>query len=192
MLSSQSEISASPEMPPLPQIAACICVTMSTMCMFNMWPLITARQSIKAIRATGAGARRMCWQNHTHTHQRTLSTFSVIAINQQFLRYDWQGWGRWCPVTDWSPGWCGQLQLTCDSSKLQVSDRILHHLDVFFIFIVLFYLLIFTYWLFFMYYNKYWTVIKYYRLMALSRITLWWNYHVVSSTKICCFNDSRI
>lgn len=36
MLSSQSEISASPEMAPLPQIAFCICVRMSTMCMFNM------------------------------------------------------------------------------------------------------------------------------------------------------------
>lgn len=65
MLSSQSEISASPEMAPLPQIAFHICVRMSTMCMFNMWPLITVRQSIKAIRAAGAGGRRHVQANNT-------------------------------------------------------------------------------------------------------------------------------
>lgn len=84
MLSSQSEISASPEMAPLPQIAFCICVRMSTMCMFNMWPLITARQSIKAIRATGAWARSMCWQNNKQTHHRTLFTFTGVEIISNF------------------------------------------------------------------------------------------------------------
>lgn len=86
MLSSQSEISASPEMPPLPQIAFCICVRMSTMCMFNMWPLITARQSIKAIRATGAWARSMCWQNNKQTHHRTRFTFTWVEIINNFLK----------------------------------------------------------------------------------------------------------
>lgn len=115
MLSSQSEISASPEMAPLPQIAFRICVRMSTMCMFNMWPLITARQSIKAIRATGAGARSMCWQNNTQTHQRTLSTLSVAAINQWFLKYGCQGWRGCCPVDQGlTSSWCGQLQLMWD------------------------------------------------------------------------------
>lgn len=105
MLSSQSEISASPEMAPLPQIAFRICVRMSTMCMFNMWPLITARQSIKAIRATGAWARSMCWQNDTQTHQRTLSTFSGVAISRQFLKYGCRGWRRCCPVDQGLTSW---------------------------------------------------------------------------------------
>lgn len=65
----QSEISASPEMAPLPQIAFHICVRMSTMYMFNMWPLITARQSIKAISATGAGPEA-CAGKVTHRHIR--------------------------------------------------------------------------------------------------------------------------
>lgn len=66
---SQSEISASPEMAPLSQIAFHICVRTSTLCMLNMWPLITARQSIKAIRATQTSS--ICIQNNTKGAQWT-------------------------------------------------------------------------------------------------------------------------
>ena len=99
MLSSQSEISASPEIAPLPQIAFHICVRMSTMCMFNMWPLITLRQSIKAIRATGAEPGP-CAGKIIHGHIRG-HFLLLVPRNESMISQNGSG-GLWgCCLINW-------------------------------------------------------------------------------------------